>query len=45
MRFNVSADKEGALSLKMASLGIKEIDFEEKFIRSGKKGGQNVNKT
>jgi len=29
----------------MDSLGIKEIDIEEKFIRSSKKGGQKVNKT
>ena len=29
----------------MASLGINEADLEEKFIRSGKRGGQNVNKT
>jgi len=29
----------------MASLGIREADLKEKFIRSGKKGGQKVNKT
>lgn len=29
----------------MDSLGIKEADLEEKFIRSSKKGGQKVNKT
>lgn len=45
MRFSVSKDKEEALKLKMASLGIKETDLEEKFIRSSKKGGQKVNKT
>ena len=28
----------------MAFLGIREGDLEERFIRSGKKGGQNVNK-
>ncbi len=44
MLFGVSLDKEEALRLKMDSLGIKEPDIEEKFIRSGKKGGQNVNK-
>ena len=38
-------DKEEALKAKMDSLGIKEIDLEEKFIRSNKKGGQKVNKT
>ena len=29
----------------MESLGIKETELEEKFIRSSKKGGQKVNKT
>lgn len=38
-------DKEDALKMKMDSLGIKEIDLDEKFIRSSKKGGQKVNKT
>jgi len=45
MRFSVGRDKEEALRIKMESLGIKETDLEEKFICSGKKGGQNVNKT
>ncbi len=45
MRFNVNIDKEEALNMKMASLGIKESDLEEKFIRSSKKGGQKVNKS
>ena len=45
MRFGVGIGKEGALKAKMDSLGIKETDLEEKFIRSGKSGGQNVNKT
>jgi protein subunit release factor B len=45
MKFGVSKDKEGSLRAKMASLGIREADIEERFIRSGKKGGQNVNKT
>jgi protein subunit release factor B len=40
----VSKDKEEALKRKMASLGIKETDLEEKFIRSQGAGGQNVNK-
>jgi peptide chain release factor len=40
----VSKDKEEALKKKMASLGIKETDLEEKFIRSQGAGGQNVNK-
>ena len=45
MRFAVSGHKEEALKAKMAFLGIKEADIEEKFIRSGGRGGQNVNKT
>ena len=45
MRFAVSRDKEEALKARMDSLGIKEADIEEKFIRSSKKGGQKVNKT
>ena len=45
MRFSVRKDKEGALKVKMDSLGIKETDLKEKFIRSSKKGGQKVNKT
>ncbi|MBU1061126.1 MAG: peptide chain release factor-like protein [Candidatus Omnitrophica bacterium] len=45
MLFSVSRDKEEALKLKMNSLGIRESDLEENFIRSSKKGGQKVNKT
>jgi len=43
-RFLVSKKKEDALRQKMEKLGIFENDIEEKFIRSGGKGGQNVNK-
>src|SRR5512147_2001569 len=42
--FGVSPDKEQALAERMASLGIREADIVEKFIRSGGHGGQNVNK-
>ncbi len=45
MRFNVGIDKEEALKVKMASLGIRESDLRELFILSSKKGGQKVNKT
>jgi len=45
MRFGVSETKQEALKKKMRSLGIYEKDLKEKFIRSGGKGGQNVNKT
>ncbi|MEK6582256.1 MAG: peptide chain release factor-like protein [Nitrospirota bacterium] len=42
---SVSSAKENALREKMLSLNIRENDIEESFIRSGGKGGQNVNKT
>ena len=45
MRFSVRIGKERDLKAKMDSLGIKETDLEEKFIRSSKAGGQKVNKT
>lgn len=41
----VGQDKEEALKVKMASLGIRQSDIEEFFICSGKPGGQKVNKT
>lgn len=40
----VTKAKEYALKEKMEKLGISEKDIEEKFIRSGGSGGQNVNK-
>ena len=43
--FGISAEKEKALADRMAALGIREADLEEKFVRSQGKGGQNVNKT
>lgn len=42
--FGVSFDKESALRVKMARLGIREEDITESFVRSGGPGGQNVNK-
>ncbi len=42
--FAISKKKEDALREKMEELGIFEKDIKEKFIRSGGKGGQNVNK-
>lgn len=42
--YAVNPEKERALSEKMLRLGISEEDIVEKFIRSGGKGGQNVNK-
>jgi len=43
--FPVSKAKVSALKERMAGLNISEADIEESFIRSGGKGGQNVNKT
>jgi peptide chain release factor len=45
MDYGVSTNKQVELEDKMLRLGIREADIEEKFIRSGGKGGQNVNKT
>lgn len=42
--FPVSPEKEKALRKKLDSLGIYEKDIEESFVRSGGRGGQNVNK-
>src|SRR5215470_4971585 len=38
-------EKEIQLAQRMARLGVREVDLEEKFVRSGGPGGQNVNKT
>lgn len=38
-------DKISALEKKMAALGVKKEDIEEKFIKSSGRGGQKVNKT
>jgi len=44
LSFGISPDKEEALLRKMEGLGIRESDLVEKFVRSGGRGGQNVNK-
>ncbi len=43
-KFGVSPEKKEALLKKMNELGVKESELDEKFIRSGGPGGQNVNK-
>ena len=43
-QFPVSSDKVRELRERMERLGIFEDDLEEQFVRSGGKGGQNVNK-
>ncbi len=42
--FPVSSEKGKALGQKLKRTGIYEKDIKESFIRSGGKGGQNVNK-
>ncbi len=42
--FRVTEKKEKNLREKMRLLGVKESDLTERFIRSGGRGGQNVNK-
>lgn len=42
--FEAATDKETQLAQRMASLGVREADIEETFVRSGGHGGQNVNK-
>ncbi|MBI3784095.1 MAG: peptide chain release factor-like protein [Deltaproteobacteria bacterium] len=44
MQFPVSSAKAQALADRMQRLNIREEDIDESFIRSGGKGGQNVNK-
>lgn len=43
--YPVGPEKETQLAQRMAVLGVREIDIEETFVRSGGHGGQNVNKT
>lgn len=42
--FAVNLQKEQQLAQRMAVLGVRESDIEESFVKSGGKGGQNVNK-
>jgi peptide chain release factor len=43
-QFPVSPEKEDQLARRMAVLGVREMDIQETFVRSGGHGGQNVNK-
>ncbi|HYC01180.1 MAG TPA: peptide chain release factor-like protein [Candidatus Limnocylindrales bacterium] len=40
----LTGDKAREIGERLAALGIREEDLEESFVRSGGKGGQNVNK-
>ena len=42
--YPVSEKKNRQLEEKIKSLGLRDSDFEESFVRSGGAGGQNVNK-
>lgn len=42
--FGVSDTKAAQLGRRMAALGVREADLEERFIRGSGPGGQNVNK-
>jgi protein subunit release factor B len=42
--FPVSPEKLRTLAERMARLGVREADLNERFVRSGGHGGQNVNK-
>lgn len=43
--FNIRPEKEAQLVARMASLGIRETDIEEKFVKGSGAGGQKINKT
>src|SRR5512135_3340117 len=42
--YPVSSQKEKQLQERMQSLGVREADIDEQFVRSSGAGGQNVNK-
>jgi protein subunit release factor B len=42
--FPVSPEKARALEDALRRLGVRDADLDEQFVRSGGKGGQNVNK-
>jgi protein subunit release factor B len=45
MNFGVTRKKQEELEARMAALGVREADLQEKYIHSSGPGGQNVNKT
>jgi len=45
MNFGVTDKKQAELEARMAALGLREEDLEEKYVRSSGPGGQKVNKT
>jgi len=45
MNFGVTRKKQEELEARMAAMGLREADLQEKYVRSSGPGGQNVNKT
>jgi protein subunit release factor B len=45
LTFAVSPEKNAELRRRMETLGVREEDLEERFVRSSGKGGQHVNKS
>ena len=45
MKFGITQKKVEELEARMARLGVRERELEEKYIRSSGPGGQHVNKT
>ena len=43
--FGVTPEKEAELMRRMAACGLREADFEERFVTSGGPGGQKVNRS
>ncbi|HNR33090.1 MAG TPA: peptide chain release factor-like protein [Candidatus Hydrogenedentes bacterium] len=44
-RFGVTPQKEADLAARMAALGLREDDIDERFVTSGGPGGQKVNRS
>src|SRR5689334_17994680 len=44
-KFGVTPQKEAELLARMAACGLREADFDEKYIRAGGPGGQHVNRS
>ena len=45
MNFGVTQKKQQELEARMAALGLREQDIQERYVRSSGPGGQKVNKT
>ena len=45
MNFGVTQKKQEELEARMAALGLREEDIQERYVRSSGPGGQKVNKT